>query len=112
MKITPKTIETTKTFKTTNKPTSVRNRFDWWSSKTDKDICNQMLSTAVFLKDTQIYRQRQIGIFAKLYGNQTLFNFVGTNIKKLNDSTSLPYDRPTFNLVSSCVDTVVARIGQ
>lgn len=113
MKITPKSIETTKTFKTTNKPPQpVKNRFDWWTSKTDKDICNQMLSTAVFLKDSQISRQRQIGIFAKLYGNQSLFNFVGTSIKKINDTTALPFDRPTFNIVSSCVDTVVARIGQ
>lgn len=113
MKITPRVIETTKTFKTSNKVnTAVKNRFDWWTGAKDKDICEQMLTTAVFLKDSQIYRQRQIAIFAKLYGNQSLFNFIGTNIKKLNEATSLPYDRPTFNLVQSCVDTVVARIGQ
>jgi hypothetical protein len=114
MKITPKVIETTKTFKTTsvknNSP--VKNRFDWWTGKDEKSMCDQMLTTAVFLKDSQIYRQRQIAIFAKLYGNQSLFNFIGTNIKKLSNSTSLPYDRPTFNLIQSCVDTVVARIGQ
>jgi hypothetical protein len=112
MKITPKVLETTKTFKTTANKSIIKNRFDWWTGKSEKEICDQMLSTAVFLKDSQIYRQRQIAIFAKLYGNQSLFNFIGTNIKKLNESTSLPYDRPTFNLIQSCVDTVVARIGQ
>lgn len=113
MKITPRVVETTKTFKTSNKSTSpVKNRFDWWTGKNDREICDQMLTTAVFLKDSQIYRQRQIAIFAKLYGNQSLFNFIGTNVKKLSQATSLPYDRPTFNLVQSCVDTVVARIGQ
>lgn len=112
MKVTPKVLETTKTFKTSNKPNAVKNRFDWWTAKSDREMCDQLLATAVFLKDSQIYRQRQIAIFAKLYGNQSLFNFIGTNIKKLNESTSLPYDRPTFNLVQSCIDTVVARIGQ
>lgn len=113
MRVTPKTLETSKTFKTTMKTTSpVKNRFDWWTGKTDTDICNQMLTTAVFLKDSQVSRQRQIAIFAKLYGNQSLFNFIGTNVKKLSESTALPFDRPTFNLVQSCVDTVVARIGQ
>jgi hypothetical protein len=113
MKITPHKIETTKTFKTTVKNNApVKNRFDWWTGKSEKEICDQMLTTAVFLKDSQIYRQRQIAIFAKLYGNQSLFNFIGTNIKKLNESSSLPYDRPTYNLIQSCIDTVVARIGQ
>jgi hypothetical protein len=113
MKITPKVIETTKTFKTSTKNNSpIKNRFDWWTGKGEKEICDQMLTTAVFLKDSQIYRQRQIAIFAKLYGNQSLFNFIGTNVKKLSQATSLPYDRPTFNLVQSCIDTVVARIGQ
>lgn len=113
MKITPKVIETTKTFKTSTKSTApIKNRFDWWTGKGEKEICDQMLTTAVFLKDSQIYRQRQIAIFAKLYGNQSLFNFIGTNVKKLSQATSLPYDRPTFNIVQSCVDTVVARIGQ
>jgi hypothetical protein len=111
MRITPRVIETTKTFKTTSSKL-VKNRFDWWTGKGEKEICDQMLTTAVFLKDSQIYRQRQIAIFAKLYGNQSLFNFIGTNVKKLSQATSLPYDRPTFNLVQSCVDTVVARIGQ
>ena len=113
MKITPKVIETTKTFKTNTKSTApIKNRFDWWTAKDEKAMCDQMLTTAVFLKDSQIYRQRQIAIFAKLYGNQSLFNFIGTNVKKLSQATALPYDRPTFNLVQSCVDTVVARIGQ
>lgn len=112
MRITPKVIEMTKTFKTTANKAATKNRFDWWTGKGEREICDQMLTTAVFLKDSQLYRQRQIAIFAKLYGNQSLFNFIGTNTKKLSQATSLPYDRPTFNLVQSAIDTVVAKIGQ
>lgn len=111
MKITPKILETTKTFKTSTKK-EVKNRFDWWTAGSDKEMSEQMLSTAVFLKESQLNRQRKIAIFAKLYGNQSLFNFIGTSVGKLNETSSLPLDRPTFNLVQSCVDTVVSRIGQ
>lgn len=112
MKVTPKAQETSKTFKTTiNKPL-IKKRFDWWTATNDRAMCDQMLTTAVFLKDAQIYRHRKLSMFAKLYSNQALFNFIGTSLRKINQATNLPQDRPTFNIVQSCVDTVTARLGQ
>jgi hypothetical protein len=85
--------------------------FKWWLSK-DKDVKNDLINTVIFLKDNQAYRQRSAALYAKLYGNQTLFSFIGSNINKIDQSHGIPLDRPTFNLVQSCVDTLVSRISQ
>lgn len=84
----------------------------WWVEKEERKRSAMMLTTAVFLKETQSYRYRQAAIFARLYGNQSLFNFVGNNISQLDKQQGLPFDRPTRNVVSSIVDTLVSRITQ
>jgi hypothetical protein len=86
--------------------------FDWWNAKNDKELCDQILATANYLKESQNYRYRQAAIYARLYGNQSLFSFVGQNMSKSDQTAGLPADRPTYNLVSSVVDTLVAKIGQ
>lgn len=84
----------------------------WWEAKDDTMVCNQLLSTMAFLKESQNYRQRQSAIFARLYGNMSLFSFIGSNMSKLDTQTGLPADRPTFNLIQSAADTLIARISQ
>lgn len=84
----------------------------WWKAKNDDELCGQMLGNAAFLKETQQYRYRSAAIYARLYGNMSLFNFVGSNLGKLDQSTGLPQDRPTFNVIQSAVDTLVSRISQ
>lgn len=111
MKVTgiPKTNSVT--FKTKDIPDS-KTVFKWWEAKDDSLLCNQLLSTVAFLKESQNYRQRQASIYARLYGNQSLFSFIGQNMSRLDQQTGLPSDRPTFNLIQSCIDTVVARLSQ
>lgn len=111
MKVTDKKPESVKVFKTAMDKDS-KSSFQWWKAKTDKELCDQLLKTATYLKESQSYRQRQASIYARLYGNQSLFSFVGTNMGKMDQASGLPYDRPTFNLVQSCTDTLVSRIGQ
>lgn len=84
----------------------------WWKMKSKDDRCGEMLGTAAFLKETQAYRQRQTAVWARLYGNMSLFNFIGSNISKMDQTHGLPTDRPTFNVVQSCIDTLVSRISQ
>ena len=84
----------------------------WWKAATSADRAGEMLTTAAFLKETQAYRQRQTAIYARLYGNMSLFNFIGSNISKMDQTHGLPTDRPTFNVVQSCIDTLVSRISQ
>jgi hypothetical protein len=103
--------QTSITFKTTDQ-SNVRAAFQWWKGKSDKEVCNQLLSTAAFLKENQSYRYRQTALFARLYGNQSLFSFAGTNTYKMDMQTGLPVDRPTFNLVQSAADTLISKITQ
>lgn len=86
--------------------------YKWWEASNDRDLCGQLLSTVAFLKESQNFRQRQAAIYARLYGNMSLFSFIGSNMSKLDQQTGLPADRPTFNLIQSAVDTLVSRNGQ
>lgn len=84
----------------------------WWESKSDTELRDQLLGTVEYLKTSQTYRQRQAAIYARLYGNMSLFSFIGSNMSKLDASTGLPMDRPTFNIIQSATDTLVSRISQ
>ena len=84
----------------------------WWLEKTGDGRAAQMLTTAAYLKESQAYRYRQAAIFARLYGNQSLYSFAGNNIAKIDNDHGLPQDRPTFNLVQSVTDTLVSRLSQ
>lgn len=86
--------------------------YDWWNAESEEELCQQLLSTASYLKQGQQYRYRQAAIYARLYGNQSLFNFIGSNLTKIDNSNSLPLDKPTFNVIQSSVDTLVSRITQ
>lgn len=94
----------------TGKPAS--QAFTWWKAGSKDKIKEQLLATASYLKDTQNYRYRHAAVYARLYGNQSLFNFVGSNMAKMDNQTGLPLDRPTFNLIQSAIDTLVSKIGQ
>lgn len=84
----------------------------WWKLGKSEDMCGALLGTAAFLKESQNYRYRQAALYARLYGNMSLYNFIGSNISKMDQTHGLPTDRPTFNLVQSATDTLVSRISQ
>ncbi len=111
MKISKSKSNSTITFKTSDIAES-KQQFKWWEAKGEKALANQVLTTAAFLKESQSYRWRQAAIFARLYGNMSLFSFIGSNMSKMDQMTGLPVDRPTFNLVQSAADTLVSRISQ
>jgi hypothetical protein len=85
----------------------------WWKGKSEEDRALGLISTATFLKEQQAYRFRQASLHARLYGNMPLTGFYGSNsMGKLSNSSQLPMDRPTMNVIQSCVDTLVSRITQ
>ncbi len=99
------------TFKT--KPTSDSLTLQKWQDEKNPDkSASMMLTTAAYLKESQGYRYRQAAIYARLYGNQSLYSFAGQNISKMDQTYGLPQERPTFNLISSAIDTLVSRISQ
>lgn len=111
MKVTPSKVSNTVTFTTKDKKLDNRT-FQWWKSKNDKELSEQLLTTAAYLKDSQSNRYRQAALYARLYGNVSLFNFIGNSMSKMDMTQGLPTDRPTFNLVQSATDTLIARISQ
>ena len=111
MKITPSEQSNVVIAKTKAKK-DTKNVFAWWKTKNEEELCNELLATVAYLKESQNYRQRQAAIYARLYGNHSLFNFIGQNMSKLDNTMGLPQDRPTFNVISSSVDTLVSKISQ
>lgn len=85
---------------------------EWWLRKDEDKAASEMLTSAAFLKESQGYRYRQAAIYARLYGNQSLYSFAGQNLSKVDQAMGLPQERPTFNLIQSVTDTLVSRISQ
>lgn len=113
-KITPseRSKNNTITVKTKQTQQPMARGYKWWDAKSKKQLGDELISTAAFLKDQQQFRYRQAGIFSRLYGNVSLFNVIGAQIYKPGLQNNLPIDRPTMNVVQSCVDTLVSRISQ
>lgn len=99
------------TFKTSN-TSSAAVLTPWWLEKNSDKAAAYMLTSAAYLKEGQAYRYRQAAVYARLYGNQSLYSFAGNNISKMDQTFGLPQERPTFNLIQSVVDTLVSRISQ
>lgn len=85
--------------------------YNWWKAKSKMELGQQLVETAAFLKEQQQYRFRQATVHSRMYGNQPLANFAGVSMKT-GQQQALPADRPTMNVVQSCVDTLVSRISQ
>lgn len=111
MRVTPSKAKTSVTFRTKPDIESMVLSPWWEESKPDKAAA-MMLTSAAYLKESQGYRYRQAATYARLYGNQSLYSFAGTNISKLDQTYGLPQERPTFNLIQSVTDTLVSRITQ
>lgn len=112
-KITPKSPDSTSISVRTRASSPDQTRAQqWWKAGSKSERGAQVVATAAFIKQAQEYRNRQAAIYARLYSNQALFGVMGGQLYRLGQSNSMPLDRPTFNVVQSCVDTLVSRITQ
>lgn len=84
----------------------------WWKARSKSEMLNQLIDTAAFLKEQQQFRMRQASVHARMYGNLPLMGIAGTSFSRMSQLNNLPIDRPTMNVVQSCVDTLVSRISQ
>jgi hypothetical protein len=111
VKVTPSKAKSSITFKTKDiSESSVIT--PWWEQKESDMAAGFLLTSAAYLKESQAYRYRQAAIYARLYGNQSLYSFAGNNISKMDQTYGLPQERPTFNIIQSAIDTLVSRISQ
>ena len=111
MRVTPSEVKSSVTIKTAPAKNQ-KTQYQWWLADDKKALKDQLLSTASYLKETQNFRYRQSAIYAKLYGNLSLFSFLGASTSKMDQNQGLPSDRPTFNLIQSAADTLISRISQ
>lgn len=101
------------TFNTNANPKKIgSSQAQWWLNRDKEKLKNELVGTADYLKTNQSYRYRQASIYARLYGNMSLFSFIGSNMSKMDNLTGLPTDRPTFNIIQSATDTLVSRLSQ
>lgn len=99
--------------KTTKNNMPLNQGYKWWHAGSKKDLAQQLVATAGFLKVNQGYRYQQAAMLATLYGNKPLTGYTGSNINKLPvGRNNLPSDRPTMNVIQSCIDTLVSRVTQ
>lgn len=85
---------------------------EWWLNDDKNLLAQELCGTASYLKTNQTYRMRQLACDVRLYCGLSIYSYAGSNVSKMDRTKTLPDDRPTFNLVSSCVDTLVSRLCQ
>lgn len=84
----------------------------WWKAGSKSERASGVLDTAAYLKENLAFRYRQASIYSRLYSNQPVFGALGGPLGKQISTNQLPMDRPTMNVIQSCVDTLVSRISQ
>lgn len=85
---------------------------EWWKAEQDMQLAAELCGTGAFLKTSQTYRMRQCAANVRLYSGLSVYSYAGSNVSQMNRTKTLPDDRPTFNLIQACTDTLVSRIGQ
>lgn len=85
---------------------------DWWKADNEQQLSMDLCSTAAYLKTNQNYRQRQLAVDVRLYCGLSVYSYAGSTTAKMDRTKTLPDDRPTFNLIQSCGDTLVSRLTQ
>lgn len=87
--------------------------YSWWLQKDESMLLEEMLGTLSYLSESQQYRISLGAIYSRLYSNIITSNMVGLQSRFLTTANlNLPNDRPTYNVVSSCVDTLVSNMVQ
>jgi hypothetical protein len=115
MKITPKKPSPS-TIKMKTKPGNALDErgmlAEWWLAQDDRQLAAELTGVASYLKTNQTYRMRQLAVDVRLYCGLSVYSYAGSNTSKLDRTKTLPDDRPTFNLIQACADTLVSRLSQ
>lgn len=98
--------------KTKPKTTERGQLAQWWLAKTQDQCATELCETVAYLKTNQTYKFRQDAAFVRMYSGLSIYSYAGSNVSKMDRTKTLPEDRPTFNLVQACVDTLISRLSQ
>lgn len=86
--------------------------FEWWKAEDDSQLARELCGTAAYLKTNQTYRIRQFAASVRLYAGLNIYSYAGSSVSKMDKTRTLPDDKPSFNLVRACVDTLHSRLSQ
>ena len=85
---------------------------EWWKAEDEGKLASELCGTASYLKTNQTYRIRQRAVDIRMYCGLSVYSYAGSNVSKMDKTKTLPDDRPTFNLIQACTDTLVSRLSQ
>lgn len=85
---------------------------EWWKTEDERQLATDLCGTAAYLKQSQTYRIRQLAVNVRLYSGLSVYSYAGSNTSKMDRTKTLPDDRPSFNLIQACTDTLVSRLSQ
>ncbi len=85
---------------------------EWWKAPNEQRLATELCGTASYLKTNQTYRIRQRAVDVRMYCGLSVYSYAGSNVSKMDRTKTLPDDRPTFNLIQACADTLVSRLSQ
>ncbi len=83
----------------------------WWTTKKE-DLFQSVNSIIKTITDHDTPRQTGLHIYSRLYGNTNMLGINGLSYQKLADVKGAVRDRVCYNIVSSIVDTKVARMSK
>jgi hypothetical protein len=85
---------------------------EWWKADDEQRLAAELCGTLAYLKTNQTYRMRQLAVDVRMYCGLSVYSYAGSNVSKMDRTKTLPDDRPTFNLIQACTDTLISRISQ
>lgn len=85
---------------------------EWWKTDDERKLSAELVGTAAYLKTNQTYRIRQLAVDVRLYCGLSIYSYAGSNVSKMDRTKTLPDDRPSFNLIQACTDTLCSRLSQ
>ncbi len=85
---------------------------EWWKADDERQLAQELCGNLAYLKTSQTYRMRQLAVDIRLYCGLSVYSYAGSNVSKMDRTRTLPDDRPTFNLIQACIDTLVSRLTQ
>ncbi len=85
---------------------------EWWKAEDETKLALELCGNLAYLKTNQTYRMRQIAVDIRLYCGLSVYSYAGSNVSRMDRTKTLPDDRPTFNLIQACTDTLVSRLTQ
>lgn len=92
-----------------------KNTQKWWTIDGDdrsEKVADSVANTLNTLKENQNKLEAQRQASARLYGNIPLYGTLGLSSSKGAQTLPVVRDRLTYNVVQSCVDTVVAKMAK